>query len=146
MKPPTRPGPRRREPTVRDRDFHAQVADALRHLGDVTKLAESPLADLPPVRELWEHSPVLFREGIALAEVVHAVVRAILARLPQHGASRLRYIRTILEVVAIEHRSISEAARRLELSREHLSRTYWAEAVALVADELQTRSILSRAP
>src|SRR5207248_1678541 len=109
----------------RERDFHNAVAFALLHKKDVTVLADSPLADLPFVRQEWETSRALFREGVGLAAALEQVVRSVLARLPEFGTGRVAIIRALLEEVAIENRSISAAARRLNRSREHLSRTYW---------------------
>jgi|SRR5579859_36679 len=119
-------------------EFQAEVAQALLHLTDVPWLAtESPLVTLPEVIRRSEGSRQLFADGQALADVLREVADSVADRLV--GTGKVKLLRETVQGVCAG-KSIAGIARELGYSREHFSRTYWGQAVGLVADELAALS------
>lgn len=114
-------------------ELRVAVAQALLHLGDITWLADSPLAHLPPVQRRCEGKHELFAEGQALHDVLDEIVRSLVERLSGNG--KVAILRATLQGVASD-RSVSRIARDLGKTREHFSRTYWKLAAGLVAEEV----------
>jgi hypothetical protein len=118
---------------LRRKELRAAVAQALLHLGDITRLADSPLVDLPQVRRRWQGSAKLFAEGQAVRDVLEEAAGTIIDRLA--GDGKVALLRATLEGI-LQHQSVSSIARARGKSREHFSRTYWKLAAGLVADEI----------
>lgn len=127
---------KRSGPRLRGHELQAAFAFALLHLNDIAVLTDSPLVDLPVVRLYWPDANVLFREGVGLAAALETTVRNLLVRFPDVQTGRVAFVRATLQAVALDHKSVASVARLHGKSREHWQRTYWPQAVALVAAAL----------
>ena len=109
-----------------------QVALALKHVQDLEYLEESPLTNLPAVRELAEGEyreaavPMGFALRVLLLESSKIVVRDF--------EDLTHYQREIMFLKAyVDCQSVAEISRGLGLSREHVARSIQTRAIGLVA-------------
>jgi hypothetical protein len=112
-----------------------EVAFALLHSSDLYELAGLELCDLPLIQERARNIRALFAEGVALQAVLVSAAHSVLGRLPS-GDVRVDRIRTTLEGV-MRGQSIAQIARQNSRTREYWSRSYWKQAVELVAKEMR---------
>ena len=114
--------------------FHTwvdRVAWALKHIDDPVSLAESPLAELPAARAVGQriYQSSLIAEGYALQELLQVSADWVIADLEGSGKSQ-RAAQFL--ALYIQNPSVTETAKRLGRSREHVSRSYRTMAFALV--------------
>lgn len=128
--------PRKRRRHLAPESLRLQVADALRCLSDIPRLAYSDLTWLEYVMDRSEGKNVLFPEAAELNALLEDIANDLIQRLP--GCGKVAILRETLEGV-LNQQSVSAIARSQGKSREHFSRTYWKQASQLVADELYKR-------
>src|SRR5689334_3789074 len=114
-------------------EFRVLIGRALLDLGDIPRLADSPLVELPEVRRRAAGSTMIFGEGVALDAYLREQVSGVIARL--HGTGKVAILRSILEGVCAG-KSIAQIAREHGRTRSFFSRHYWAAATRVVAQEV----------
>jgi len=113
-----------------------RVAFALRHLEDRSKLNGSPLARLAYVERLAkeEYAGRLLPRGLALRQLVLACVDDVVKEVGEEpGLSRACQYLTL----RASGLSCKQVSRKMNLSREHVSRLYRRRALALLAEQVR---------
>jgi len=118
--------------------WEQRVGDALRNIGDRSLLNQDPLARSSYIERLAaeKYRGRLLPRGLALHDVLLACVEKVFSEVSNEpGLARAC---TYLQL-SVEGLTCREIGRRLNLSREHVSRVYRRKAIELVTEELVFR-------